>query len=165
MKNAMLNGLQRFSLTLVILATLLCACSAKLHENPNVAQANDTNQAGKKFDSLQELENYVTEDCECELVQLDIPDYICFALYHPDIQAIQFMTVCCDDSQYTIVNLSVKSSFTLDDVEGEVPLVGQYQVGIYNMDFCFSNQSVTNMDMSAYSMEKFSSACLYYRIA
>ena len=75
------------------------------------------------------------------------------------------MVTCDDDNKYVIVNPSVKSAFAVDDVEGEVPLVGQYQVGIYDMDFCFSNQPVTNMDMSTYSIQEFSSACLYYRIA
>lgn len=165
----MLNVLKHFSLTLVILLTLLCACSVKSHENASAAQAHDTKemqQSGERFDSLQEFKNFVTEDGKGELVQLDIPDYMCFALFRPDIQTIQFMMVTCDDdNKYVIVNPSVKSAFAVDDVEGEVPLVGQYQVGIYDMDFCFSNQPVTNMDMSTYSIQEFSSACLYYRIA
>lgn len=148
---------------LILMFISLCACGSKVDDS-QFNEQTAPQQTEMHFPTVEKVETYF-EDNGAEFVKLDVPNCICYALYYADMNAVQFATVRQEnDDEYSISNFSVKSTFTSDGAS-ELPLKGAYPTENNTINFCFTKKSLSDPELSEYTLVQFSGAVLYYQIA
>lgn len=147
---------------LILMFISLCACSLQVGDSQSNEQTA-SQQTKMHFPTVEKVETYF-EDNGAEFVKLDVPNCICYALYYTDMNAIQFATVRQENNdEYSISNYSVKSTFTSDGAS-ELPLKGVYPTENNTINFCFTRKSLSDPELSEYTLVQFSGAVLYYQM-
>ena len=131
---------------LILMFISLCACSLQVGDSQSNEQTA-SQQTKMHFPTVEKVETYF-EDNGAEFVKLDVPN--CIRQENND--------------EYSISNYSVKSTFTSDGAS-ELPLKGVYPTENNTINFCFTRKSLSDPELSEYTLVQFSGAVLYYQMA
>lgn len=126
---------------------------------------NNGNNSDLSFDTIKELEKFISNNSEIMIKKIEVEKYILYVLYHIEVNGISFTTVEKNE-KYEIVDTSQKMGLTRKESK-EIAVKGTYENELIHFEFMFTKKSVgipDDKDLSEYTLLNFDDAQLYYRI-